>query len=64
MQDNHPKRVEDYTTASLVLLGVNLIWIFTVVWSLWGLGAALGLALLLNHLITRLDSRKRRKARG
>ncbi len=62
MQSNHPKRVENYTGAALVMLGVNLVWIFAVVWAVFGLAAALCLAWLLNLAITRLG--QRRPARG
>ncbi|MFZ7094032.1 histidinol phosphate aminotransferase [Primorskyibacter sp. 2E233] len=64
MENRHPKRVEDYTLANLILIFVNLMWIFTAVWSTWGLGPVLILAAILNHLITRLDLHKRRKAPG
>jgi hypothetical protein len=35
MDDHHPKRVEDYTTASLILIFINLLWIFGVIWALF-----------------------------
>lgn len=64
MQNKHPEPVEDYTTANLVLIFVNLLWIFGVVWSTWGIGAVLVLGAILNHLITRLRiARARRAAR-
>ncbi len=64
MQDNYPGRVEDFTAASLVLLFVNMLWIFTWIWSSLGLFPVLLLGLLINHLITRLDlARRRRDAR-
>lgn len=55
MYDNHPGRVEDYTTATLVLLFINMIWIFGAIWASWGLGPVLILAAVLNHPITRLQ---------
>ncbi|WGW03714.1 histidinol phosphate aminotransferase [Tropicibacter oceani] len=64
MNGNHPEPVEDYTTANLILIFVNLMWIFAAVWSAWGLGPVLVLATVLNHLITRLDLHKRRKRPG
>lgn len=53
--DHHtPKRVEDYTTANLVLIFVNLLWIFGVIWAQFGLAAVILLGWGLNHGITRL----------
>ncbi len=37
MDDQHPRRVEDYTTVSLVMILVNLLWIFGVIWAQFGL---------------------------
>ncbi|MGR3496597.1 DUF6498-containing protein [Citreimonas sp.] len=53
MNDGHPKRVEDYTNANLVLILMNLLWIFGVIWTHWGLFPVLVLAVALNHVITR-----------
>ncbi|SNT12112.1 histidinol phosphate aminotransferase [Antarctobacter heliothermus] len=61
MENRHPKRVEDYTTANMVLIFVNLLWVFVALWSFWGLGVVLILAMLLNHLITRIDIVRRRR---
>ncbi|MFW2543829.1 histidinol phosphate aminotransferase [Primorskyibacter sp. 2E107] len=62
MENRHPNAVEDFTSANLVLIFVNLLWIFAVVWSSWGLGPVLVLGAILNHLITRLECHKRRQA--
>lgn len=63
MENHHPKRVEDYTGATLLLLLVNLLWIFGFLWSQLGIGAVLVLAAILNHMITRLGiTRARREA--
>ena len=62
MSQRHPSRVPDYTNANLVLIFVNLCWIFGVVWMHWGLGAAIVLAVALNHGITRLESYRARRA--
>ncbi|KUF10353.1 hypothetical protein [Pseudoponticoccus marisrubri] len=61
MDDHYPKRVADYTQASLVMLFVNLLWIFVALWSLFGIGPVLILAAVLNHLISRLERLRRRK---
>ena len=60
MRNNHPGRVEDYTTANLILIFVNMLWIFVWIWSAWGLGAVVILSAFLNHLITRLENARRR----
>ena len=62
MNDRHPGRVEDYTTANLVLIFMNMLWIFGVIWSNWGLFPILVLALVLNHLITRIEVVRARRA--
>ncbi|MDA7426517.1 histidinol phosphate aminotransferase [Thalassococcus lentus] len=62
MDSNHPKRVEDYTTANMVLLFVNLLWIFGAVWTAWGIGAVMVLGAILNHAITRIEIARRRHA--
>ena len=68
MNGNHPQRVEDYTAASLVLLFVNLLWIFGVIWAQFGLLAVMLCGLALNHLISRLEQarleRERRRWRA
>ncbi|MBV7394010.1 histidinol phosphate aminotransferase [Mameliella sediminis] len=61
MDNRHPQSVEDYTTANMILIFVNLLWVFIAIWSYWGLGTVLLLALLLNHLITRLETTRRRR---
>ena len=54
----HPGRVEDYTTANLILIFVNLLWIFGVIWSVLGLWAVLIAGWFLNLMITRLAAYK------
>lgn len=61
MKNSPPKPVEDYTTVNMILIFANMLWVFVALWSFWGLGVVLILALLLNHLITRLDSARRRR---
>lgn len=62
MERRHPQPVEDYTTANLVLIFVNLLWVFIAIWSAWGLGPVAILGALLNHLITRLERAKAAEA--
>jgi hypothetical protein len=44
----------NYTTAALTMLWVNLMWIFGVIWALWGLVPVMLLGLVFNHFINRL----------
>lgn len=44
----------DYQSALYVFLGVSLVWLFMIIWALFGMGPVLIIALVLNHLITRL----------
>lgn len=48
----------DYTNAALTMIGVNLIWMLTLIWALWGFLVALSLTALINHAITRLARRR------
>ena len=50
-----PPGMPDFMTAALSFAGVNLLWIFLVIWVLYGMMPVLLLALVINHLITRLD---------
>ncbi|WP_439523427.1 histidinol phosphate aminotransferase [Marivita sp.] len=54
MDDQHPRRVEDYTTVSLVMILVNLLWIFGVIWAQFGLLVVILTGWGLNHGIARL----------
>ncbi len=55
MHNQHPTPVEDYMTANMILVFVNLLWIFVAIWSAWGLLPVVILSFALNHLVTRLD---------
>jgi uncharacterized membrane protein len=59
MQSRQPRPVEDYTNANLILVFVNLLWIFVAMWSAWGLLPVLLLALGLNQGITWLERTRR-----
>ncbi|KMK66130.1 hypothetical protein [Puniceibacterium sp. IMCC21224] len=60
MQRQPPQRVEDFTSPALVMGLVNLLWVFFVLWALYGLGAVLLAGAALNHLIQRLAARRTR----
>ncbi len=57
MQDRKLPQPTDLTNAAVSFLGVSLVWVFFVVWALFGMVPVLVLAVLLNHLISRLDVR-------
>ena len=64
MDRQHPRRVEDYTTANLVLIFVNLLWIFGVIWAKFGILAVVLIGWFLNFGITKLaELRARREIR-
>ncbi|TNJ48565.1 hypothetical protein [Phaeobacter sp. B1627] len=50
----------DYTealSATLSFLAVNLLWIFFAVWLLYGIVPVLLFAIVMNHMINRLEAR-------
>ena len=49
----------DYTNAALVSFAINLAWIVFAIWAAFGLVPVLLLAMMLNHLISRLQARRR-----
>ncbi len=55
MQNRNIGRAPDYTNAALVMGFVNLLWVFMVIWAVFGFAWVILVALLLNHLIQRLD---------
>ncbi|SMX42515.1 histidinol phosphate aminotransferase [Maliponia aquimaris] len=59
MANHPPQPVQDYTTANLILIFVNLLWIFLALWSAWGLGPVLILGAFLNHGVTRIEAARR-----
>ncbi len=51
--------VPNYTTTCLVMGFVNLLWIFGVIWVIWGLPAVMVLAVILNAGINKLGRHMR-----
>ena len=47
----------DLFANALSFIGLNLIWLFLAIWMLFGLVPVLFFALLLNHMINRLEDR-------
>ncbi|MBO9474899.1 hypothetical protein J7413_15225 [Shimia sp. R10_1] len=52
----------NYTNAALVMGFVNLMWVFVLLFILWGMPAVMVLAVILNAGIDRLARRKDRHA--
>jgi hypothetical protein len=52
----------NYTNAALVMGFVNLMWVFVLIFVLWGLPAVMVLAVILNAGIDRIARRKDRRA--
>ncbi|MFP7571146.1 histidinol phosphate aminotransferase [Marivita sp. S2033] len=61
MRHRTPRRVEDYTTASLMLILINLLWMFLLIWALFGLLAVILTGWVLNQLITWLQTYRARR---
>ncbi|MCR9127248.1 MAG: hypothetical protein NXH82_14130 [Rhodobacteraceae bacterium] len=58
MADRDIRSAPDYTVPALVMMGVNLIWIFLAIWAAFGLLPVLLLALGLNHVLERVAARR------
>ena len=52
-----PDGTPDLFTAAITFAGMNLMWVFFVIWMMYGLVPVLVLAVLINHLISRLEAR-------
>ncbi|MEM6305522.1 MAG: hypothetical protein AAF744_12450 [Pseudomonadota bacterium] len=46
----------NFTSACVVMFGVNLTWILFAIWAVWGLIAAAGLGWAVNLLIRRIEA--------
>jgi len=57
MQDQKLPHTPDLLAGAITFLGINLMWIFFVIWMLYGLVPVLVLAVLINHVINRLEQR-------
>ena len=55
--DNRPT-APDYTTACVVMFGVNLTWILMAIWAVWGLIAAGVICWGVNKVIDRIARRR------
>ncbi|KAE9630451.1 histidinol phosphate aminotransferase [Parasedimentitalea maritima] len=55
MRDQKLSQSEDLVNGVVTFLGINLVWIFLVVWMLYGMVPVLVLAVLINHAISRFE---------
>ncbi|KAJ02559.1 hypothetical protein JQT66_15680 [Sulfitobacter mediterraneus] len=46
----------NYTTACVVMFGINLTWILMAIWVVWGLLAAAATGWAVNRVISRIDA--------
>ncbi|XDA96944.1 hypothetical protein AB1M95_12495 [Sulfitobacter sp. LCG007] len=62
MDGDRRGRAPDYTTACVVMFGVNLGWVLLTLFALWGLPAAMAAGFLLNRWIGRIAARRQTEA--
>ncbi len=48
----------DYTLACIVMFGGNLLWVFVVIWAIWGLLAVALSGWAVSAVIDRIDARR------
>jgi len=59
MRDNDQRpSAPNYTQACIVMFGVNILWIFMVIWALWGLLAVALSGWAANAVIDRIAARQ------
>lgn len=58
MSNRQIGRAPDYTNAALTMGLVNLIWIFGVLWALFGLPVVILAGVLLNRVVTWVQMRR------
>ena len=58
MRDIHDRKpAPNYTQACVVMFGVNIAWIFMVIWAIWGLLAVAATGWVVNKVINRIGAR-------
>ncbi len=62
MRDPYPQAAPNYTNACIVMFGVNIMWIFTVIWAIWGLVFVIALGALINRAMTFFELRAKTRA--
>lgn len=56
--DHHRTPAPDFTTACIVMFGINVAWIFMVLWAVWGLAAVALSGWAINFMIARMQARR------
>lgn len=57
MHDPHDRSpAPNFTQACVVMFGVNLTWVFMVIWAVWGLLAVAAIGWVVNQIINRIDA--------
>jgi hypothetical protein len=59
MRHGNLKEAPNYTNAALVMAGVNLLWMFMVIWAAFGFAAVLVTGYALDRLILWCAGRRR-----
>ena len=59
MEHHKLGRAPDFTSACIVMFGVNLAWVLLFLFAVYGLVAAVFLGLVLNHWLHWLEQRRR-----
>ncbi|MEL6809246.1 MAG: hypothetical protein AAFO97_15840 [Pseudomonadota bacterium] len=54
MQNKPLGRAPNYTNACIAMFGINITWVLVAIWAIWGLVAAILLAVGVNHLMERI----------
>ena len=57
MRDKTRPKAPNYTNACIVMFGVNITWIFMLIWAIWGLIFVILMGAVLNRLMTWLEDR-------
>ncbi|MEP4197825.1 MAG: hypothetical protein ABJL99_19540 [Aliishimia sp.] len=55
MHDDNRTSAPDFTNACIVMFGVNIAWVFMVIWAIWGLIFVMMLGAVINHMMTRIS---------
>ncbi|MFK7869862.1 MAG: hypothetical protein AB8B58_11545 [Roseobacter sp.] len=62
MENHKLGRAPNFTTACIVMFGVNLAWILIAIFAVYGVLGAVCLCLVVNHWVAWLEHRKRAAA--
>lgn len=64
MEQHKLGRAPNFTTACIVMFGVNLAWVLLMIFALYGLLGAICLGLLINQWVSWLEHRRRFAEKG